>query len=176
MTVTILYSNSNRHMPLNCRLPRCKRTKVDNMPRPKKWRQVCRMPGNDRFGPLMREQAGPTVILPVDEYETIRLIDLEGLTQEECAVRMNIARTTVQSMYDQARRKLADALVNGKDLHIQGGSYILCEQRGNACMNGACSRIGRGGNPGPSGGGRRAGRPGARWLREVPVPDGKVPE
>jgi predicted DNA-binding protein (UPF0251 family) len=52
--------------------------------------------------------------MTIDEYETIRLIDLEKLTQEECATQMNISRTTVQGIYDVARKKIAESLVNGK--------------------------------------------------------------
>jgi hypothetical protein len=78
--------------------------------------------------------------MTVDEYETIRLIDLEGLTQEECAARMNIARTTVQGIYNDARRKLAQSLVNGRVLCIAGGEYLLCDGRGPGCGGGACRR------------------------------------
>ena len=94
------------------------------MARPRKLRRVCAMPHTCEFRPCGR-QAG-TVELTVDEYETIRLIDLLGLTQEACARQMDVARTTVQAIYDSARRKLADVLVNGKALTIQGGSYHIC--------------------------------------------------
>ncbi|MBA1336984.1 MAG: hypothetical protein HPY66_3420 [Firmicutes bacterium] len=67
--------------------------------------------------------------MTVEEYETIRLIDLEGLTQEECADRMDVARTTVQRIYNDARKKLAEALVNGNVLKIEGGNYKLCDER-----------------------------------------------
>ncbi len=96
------------------------------MARPRKWRRICRMPACSRFGPLGAD-AEDTVVMSVDEYETIRLIDLEGMTQEECSVQMNISRTTVQGIYNEARKKLADSLVNGKVLFIEGGDFELCE-------------------------------------------------
>lgn len=64
--------------------------------------------------------------MSVEEYETIRLIDKEGLMQEECADRMDVARTTVQRIYISARKKLADAVVDGKVLKIEGGTFKLC--------------------------------------------------
>ena len=73
------------------------------------------------------------IIMAVDEYETIRLIDLAGYTQEECAAQMGIARTTVQGIYNDARRKLADALVNGKMLFIEGGDIDICERENAGC-------------------------------------------
>ena len=66
-------------------------------------------------------EAEESVLMTVDEFETVRLLDAEGLTQEACAARMNVARTTVTAMYDSARKKLADALVRGKRLLIAGG-------------------------------------------------------
>lgn len=107
------------------------------MPRPMKWRKVCRLPQSNKFGPL----DSPTDIenfvkITVDEYETIRLIDLEGLTQVEAASQMNIARTTVQGIYIEARRKLAESLVNGKILLIGGGEYLLCDKSGVGCGRG----------------------------------------
>lgn len=68
------------------------------------------MPGCARYGPLALGEAGGNVTMTVDEYEAIRLIDLEGLTQEECAARMRVARATVQGIYACARRKLAQSL------------------------------------------------------------------
>ncbi|MEX1375921.1 MAG: DUF134 domain-containing protein [Eubacteriales bacterium] len=110
------------------------------MPRPTKWRKVCYMPRNTVFGPMDKRQDSETITMMVDEYETIRLIDLEGLTQEECAERMNVARTTVQRIYTIARNKLAKSLVNGSVLKIEGGEYKLCteEERMNGC--GRCKR------------------------------------
>ena len=62
-----------------------------------------------------------SVRMTVDEYEAVRLLDAEGLTQEACADRMNVARTTVTAIYDSARKKIADAIVHGKRLLIAGG-------------------------------------------------------
>lgn len=110
------------------------------MPRPMKWRKVCSLPESSRFGPLdLNTDDESRVTMTVDEYEAIRLIDLEGFTQEECAKQMNVARTTVQGIYAEARKKLAHALVNGKVLFIEGGEYRLCEGLGNGCGRG-CRR------------------------------------
>lgn len=108
------------------------------MPRPKKWRRVCCLPEVNRFGPVNGSSCGELVVMTVDEYETIRLIDLEGLKQEECSERMNVARTTVQGIYDVARKKIADSLVNGKTIVIEGGDYMLCDGRGGYCGGRGC--------------------------------------
>ena len=75
----------------------------------------------------------------LEEYETIRLIDLLECTQEECAAQMGVARSTVQQVYDTARRRLAQALVEGRRLHISGGDYVLCP-RGEECPGRDCAR------------------------------------
>ena len=98
------------------------------MPRPRKWRNVCCLPENNLFGPLNAPKpVGGMIVMTVDEYETIRLIDLEAMTQEECAERMNVARTTVQRIYNDARRKVAEVLVEGNILKIEGGDIKLCD-------------------------------------------------
>ena len=108
--------------------------KESTMPRPKKCRKICSLPGNDSFGPIGGVgKQGETVVMALDEYETIRIIDLLGLTQEECAEQMGVARTTVQAVYNSARRKLADVLVNGKELCIRGGDYVLCGESAGCC-------------------------------------------
>lgn len=104
------------------------------MPRPCKRRRVCALPRCGRFGP-MEQTAGErqAVTMALDEFESIRLIDLEGLTQEQCAERMGVARTTAQAIYNSARIKLAECLVNQKELTIKGGNYVLCDGSAQGC-------------------------------------------
>ncbi len=110
------------------------------MPRPIKCRKVCCLPVCSRFGPLDQGINAANIIMTVDEYETIRLIDLEGLTQEECSLQMKVARTTVQLIYCNARKKLAEALVEGKMLQIEGGEYKLCKDYDKPCGKNHCHR------------------------------------
>lgn len=104
------------------------------MARPQKKRFICCPPNQARFFPDGIPSGDIT--LNLDEYETIRLIDLEAETQEECAKHMHVSRATVQSIYNDARRKLADAIVNGKRLTISGGDYHLCEFYEKKCGRG----------------------------------------
>lgn len=108
------------------------------MPRPRKWRRVCSLPDNNRFGPIGCRKERNIIKMTIDEYETIRLIDYEGMTQEECSGQMNIARTTVQGIYNDARKKIADALVNGRMILIDGGDYQLCPGNSPACQQRHC--------------------------------------
>ena len=96
------------------------------VPRPRKYRMICHYPQSLSFVPEEGTEEKELVILSVDEYETIRLIDREGFSQEECSQRMGVARTTVQLIYASARKKLADMLVEGRPLRIEGGDYRLC--------------------------------------------------
>ena len=90
------------------------------MARPLRCRRIGKQPVYRSFVPEDAE-ALDTVYLTVDEFEAFRLLDDEGLNQEACAERMNISRTTVTAIYESARHKIADALVNGKRLLIKGG-------------------------------------------------------
>ena len=90
------------------------------MPRPFRCRRIEQLPVYRSFSPD-DITATENVLMSVDEFEALRLLDDEGLTQEACAARMNIARTTVTAIYESARKKIADALVNGKRLLITGG-------------------------------------------------------
>ena len=97
------------------------------MPRKQRCRWIGGYPDCWEFSP--EETAGKEpVIMSLDEFETIRLLDREGMTQEQCAERMGVARSTVTAIYDSARRKMAEALVDGKHLLIRGGNYRLKDQ------------------------------------------------
>ena len=108
------------------------------MPRPVKNRKVCHFPPIVEFRPYNTEKALESVIMCVEEYETIRLIDKEGFSQEQCSAYMQIARTTVQRIYDLARQKIATALVEGRPLRIEGGDYEICDGQRTDCGHGAC--------------------------------------
>lgn len=111
------------------------------MARPRKWRKVCCLPESNTFGPLdSKNPDSKQIIMTVDEYETIRLIDLEGMMQEECAIRMNVARTTVQRIYNDARKKIAESLVNGNVLRIEGGDYMFYDENEKRHGCGRCRR------------------------------------
>ena len=126
------------------------------MPRPKKCRRICALPRCSSFGPLEGAADG-RVEMAVEEYEAIRLIDLLGCTQEECAAQMGVARSTVQQVYDTARRRLAQALVEAP-AHLRRRLCALPPGRG-------VSRPGL----------RPAGlRYGTLWLRRVPAVQGEL--
>lgn len=103
------------------------------MPRPCKQRRICFEPACRAFVPEGSGGGAPTITLTMDEFETIRLIDHEGMSQEACALSMNVARTTAQAIYGSARAKLAAVLVNGMALRIDGGDYVLCDEDNSAC-------------------------------------------
>ena len=98
------------------------------MARPQKSRTVRSMPSSEGFVPMGFYGRGQTVIMTVEEYEVIRLIDLVGMTQEKCALSMGVSRPTVTNIYDKARYKLADALVNEKSLLIEGGNFMVSRE------------------------------------------------
>jgi predicted DNA-binding protein (UPF0251 family) len=100
------------------------------MPKPKKDRFVQQPPSVVYFKPqgipmFQLEQ----VVLGVDEYEALRLVDLEGLQQQEAAERMKVSRATCARILEEAHRKVADALTTGKAIRIEGGSFVLGSNR-----------------------------------------------
>ena len=85
------------------------------MPRPPRCRRICGVPQVDTFCPNGCENTEP-ILLTLDEYEVIRLVDLEQQTHEQCAAQMDISRSTVQEIYESARSKIAACLVHGNCL------------------------------------------------------------
>jgi len=108
------------------------------MPRPVKCRKVCHFPNVLEFFPADDTEKKTPIVLTVDEYETIRLLDKKGYSQEQCAVSMQIARTTVQRIYGLARKKIADALIDGHPLRIEGGDFRICDGQSSSCSFGGC--------------------------------------
>lgn len=96
------------------------------MARPKKARVICSTPRYRHFYPaeLFHDEA---ITLESDEYEVLRLHDLEHLTQSEVAKQMLISRPTVTQLLNTAHQKLADALVNGRPIAIGDGNCRVCE-------------------------------------------------
>lgn len=100
------------------------------MPRPRKWRRVAFAPEVTYFKPAgIPLRVLQEVCLSVEEAEAIRLKDLEGLEQEDCARKMNVSRPTFQRVIGAARQKMADALLNGKAIRIEGGNFELALRR-----------------------------------------------
>jgi predicted DNA-binding protein (UPF0251 family) len=100
------------------------------MSRPVKLRYVAQLPNMGLFRPRgIPTNALQSVRLSVEEIESIRLKDLEGLEQEECAQKMRISRPTFHRVLESARKKLADALINGKAIQIEGGNFGLPQSR-----------------------------------------------
>jgi uncharacterized protein len=112
------------------------------MPRPKCCRHICGVPDKNYFKPrgipsIKLEE----VVLNLDEYEAIRLADYEQLYQEEAAARMNISRQTFGRIIEAAHKKIADVLMNGKALKIEGGEVTFDETK--LCVNGKGRRAGK---------------------------------
>jgi len=94
------------------------------------WRKVSSVPLITYFKPAgIRMTELHEVQLLVEEAEAIRLRDLEGMEQEECASKMSISRSTFSRILDSARQKIADALLNGKAIRIEGGNFEMAVRR-----------------------------------------------
>ena len=100
------------------------------MGRPFLWRRVSFLPPITYFKPagIPLARLGEVRLL-VEEAEAIRLKDLEGMEQEECAQKMSVSRTTFSRILDSARQKMADALLNGKAIRIEGGNFEMAVRR-----------------------------------------------
>ena len=106
------------------------------MSRPFKCRHIGCEPGTTYFKPrgipLTELQE---VTLTVDEFEAVRLADLKGLYQEDAAKKMKISRQTFGNIISSAHGKIADALINGKAIKIEGGVYTRTGMRKFICEN-----------------------------------------
>ena len=109
------------------------------MTRPCRQRTIGYAPEITQFGPRggVPAPALDEVVLGLDELEAIRLADLEGLYQEQVGEAMNVSRQTLGRILDSAHRKVAEALVEGKMLRIEGGNIDM-----NAKRNFTCSACG----------------------------------
>jgi len=102
------------------------------MARPQCCRRVSGAPGCRMFKPEAAQSAGTEMLrLTLDELEALKLADLEGLYQEQAAEKMNVSRQTFGRIIESARRKTAQALIEGKILKIGGGN---CEIAGIKCF------------------------------------------
>jgi len=96
------------------------------MPRPVIDRRIRTVPSVTLFQPASccRLEESADVVLSLDEFEALRLADYEGLYQEAAALKMGISRQTFGRIVENARKKVADALVNGKILRVEGGNTV----------------------------------------------------
>jgi predicted DNA-binding protein (UPF0251 family) len=109
------------------------------MPRPHKCRRVAAEPLAAFFKPAgVPARALEWVELHLDELEALRLADLEALYHDVAAQRMNISRATFGRLLETARRKVAETLLNGKALEIQGGKVVIEMDRQFVCIE--CGR------------------------------------
>ena len=107
------------------------------MPRPQQNRKICIPPKMQGFKPYgIRSKAVESIPLLFDEYETIRLLDYDGLTQEQAAEKMEVSRPTLTRIYERARQKIARAFVEGKMIVIEGGNveFDSCWYRCSRCF------------------------------------------
>lgn len=109
------------------------------MARPVRCRRICFEPKFHSFVPY-GVRSTEQILLTVDEFEVVRLVDYEKKTHNQCAKQMGISRTTVTEMYERARTKIADCIVNGKTLCISGGNYALCDGSAWRCCGKKCNR------------------------------------
>jgi uncharacterized protein len=104
------------------------------MARPRQCRRIGNCPNSSYFKPkgIPLSKSGE-VLLAVDEFEAIRLADLEGLYHDQAAEKMQVSRPTFGRIIGTARRKVAEALVHGKALKIEGGVYEMADNRKFRC-------------------------------------------
>jgi uncharacterized protein len=107
------------------------------MPRRKRNRRIQVPPvikGMSVYG--IRGRRSNEVILYLEEYEAIRLLDYQNLTQEEAAIHMDVSRPTLTRIYEEARKKVATAFVEGRGIIFRGGDIYFGQNwlRCNSCQ------------------------------------------
>jgi len=128
------------------------------MPRPRIRRRIRFMPGVTYFKPAGITMASLNeVILTVEEYEAIRLIDFKEAEQTKAGKKMKISQPTLSRLLKSARKKISDAIINGKAIRIQGGTYKMVQPRGRGMGRGRGLGRGAGRGMGIGPGGRMGG-------------------
>jgi len=92
------------------------------MARPEKWRHIHEPPLYTEFKPVGFGGMMEAIVMSIDEYEAIRLVDMVNMNHEQAAIEMGISRPTLTRLLDSAHKKIAQMLVQGKRLIIQGGN------------------------------------------------------
>ena len=106
------------------------------MARPRNCRRVGCLPESQYFKPRgIPLSTLEEINLTIDEFEAIRLADLEGLYQDKAAEKMNVSRQTFGRIIESAHEKVAEALVEGKALKIEGGNFEVDEVRKFKCYD-----------------------------------------
>ena len=109
------------------------------MTRPLCCRKIGCVPNVNYFKPQGESASSENVTLSLDEFEAIKLADYEGQYQESAALQMNISRQTFGRIIDSAHKKIADVLINGKSLKIEGGTVAIVTQDTVTCKK--CPRL-----------------------------------
>ncbi len=97
-------------------------------PRPYRLRKVSNPPlisGLKPYGDKLKKDNVSSIFLFLEEYEAIRLCDHEIMNHKQAANMMDVSRPTLTRIYTAARRKIADALVNGRQIIIEGGKIYF---------------------------------------------------
>lgn len=109
------------------------------MPRPRCRRRVINQPRNTKFFPECETPSDlDAVTLGLDELEAVRLADLEGLYHEEAGAQMGVSRPTFGRILQAAHKKIAQVLIEGKALHIEGGAIPIVPTSAGLCAR--CAR------------------------------------
>ena len=131
------------------------------MPRPRRTRRIFFQPDVTYFKPIGIPMINlKEIVLNFDELETIRLIDFEGMEQNKAGKKMKISQSTLSRLLRTGRKKLADAIINGQAIKIQGGNFKMVQPRGRGLGLGRGDRAGSRG----LGGGRFAAGPDGKCV------------